>query len=300
MSLERPTRYRLPDGRMLAFDDVGDPAGRPVLYLHGTPDCRLARHPDDRIAAELGIRLVAVDRPGWGRSDAHPDGSLADLGPDLVYLLDHLGLGRVGLLGWSAGGLAALAAGPRMGDRVSLLTLVGAVPPLEAHADPAVLAALGPQRRAFMSLALELLGDGVDAAELAGEAAAHLVPDPLDHATARDHVLERAGEVGRRELAAVPGAADRLAGALLEAVAQGRAGMAQDLARQFEPGMDLEEVKIPVRCIHGALDPVSPPEVGRWLVDRLPDASLEVVRAAGHQLTLTRWSRLLVAAAPGG
>jgi hypothetical protein len=40
--------------------------------------------------------------------------------------------------------------------------------------------------------------------------------------------------------------------------------------------------------------------VGRWLLDHLPDASLEVLDAAGHQLTLTRWSRLLVAAAPGG
>jgi hypothetical protein len=45
-----------------SIDDVGDPAGAPVVYLHGGGDSRLSRHPDDSIAAALGIRLLAVDR----------------------------------------------------------------------------------------------------------------------------------------------------------------------------------------------------------------------------------------------
>ena len=48
----------------LIVDDVGDPAGVPVVYLHGGGDSRLSRHPDDGIAAALGIRLLAVDRSG--------------------------------------------------------------------------------------------------------------------------------------------------------------------------------------------------------------------------------------------
>src|SRR5687767_7492450 len=53
-----PTRtVALGGGRTLALDDVGDPAGAPVLYLHGTPDSRLARHPDDDLAAAAGVRL---------------------------------------------------------------------------------------------------------------------------------------------------------------------------------------------------------------------------------------------------
>ena len=57
----------LADGRQLCFDDVGDPAGRPVLYVHGTPDSRRARHPDDAVLPAAGVRLVAVDRPGRRR-----------------------------------------------------------------------------------------------------------------------------------------------------------------------------------------------------------------------------------------
>ena len=48
----------------MTFDDVGDPDGTPVVYLHGGGDSRLSRHPDDSIAAELGVRLLALDRCG--------------------------------------------------------------------------------------------------------------------------------------------------------------------------------------------------------------------------------------------
>ena len=41
--------FDLPDGRRLCFDDVGDPDGPVVVYVHGTPDSRRARHPDDDV-----------------------------------------------------------------------------------------------------------------------------------------------------------------------------------------------------------------------------------------------------------
>ena len=49
-----PSTLTLPDGRTLAYDDVGDPAGTPVVYLHGTPDSRLARPPDSTAGAAIG------------------------------------------------------------------------------------------------------------------------------------------------------------------------------------------------------------------------------------------------------
>ena len=48
----------------MTVDDVGDPDGTPVVYLHGGGDSRLSRHPDDSIAARLGVRLLALDRCG--------------------------------------------------------------------------------------------------------------------------------------------------------------------------------------------------------------------------------------------
>jgi len=287
--VEGPRTIRLPDGRVLAVDDVGDPAGVPVVYLHGTPDSRLARHPDDGIAAAAGVRLLAVDRPGAGESDP-ATGDLASLGDDLGHLCDRLGVDRVVLLGWSAGGLFALAAATVLGPRVAAAGLVGTVPPVEAYADDALVAALGPRRRGFVELARDVPPD-----ELAAEVVPYLVPDPLDPDAALEHVLDGAGERGRAELAAVPGSAERLAAALQASVRQGRGGLQRDVALQLEPGLDLDAVRAPVRLFHGGHDEVSPPAVGTWLAARLPDAVLDLSPDAAHHLLFPHWRGVLLA-----
>jgi pimeloyl-ACP methyl ester carboxylesterase len=286
--VEAPRLVRLPDGRALAVDDVGDPGGVPVVYLHGTPDSRLARHPDDGIAGAGGVRLLAVDRPGAGQSDLDPTGTLASLGDDVGHLLDVLGIERTALLGWSAGGLCALAAASVLGERVLAVGLVGTVPPVEAYDDPAVVTALGPGRRTFVELAAELTP-----AELAAEMVPYLVPNPLTPEIAIAHVLESAGERGRAELAAVPGAAERLAEALAEAVRGGDAGLAHDVALQLERGVALAAVQSPVRSFHGSEDGMSPPEVGAWLATHLPHAVLDLVPDAAHHLLFPRWRGIL-------
>lgn len=283
-------RIELPDGRHLALDDVGDPAGRPVAYLHGTPDSRLARHPDDRIAAAAGIRLLAVDRPGAGDSDLHVGAGPTSLGEDLAVVLDDLGLDHVALLGWSSGGLAALGAATVLGARVTAVTLVAPLPPAEAYDDQALVDQLGPTRRPLVELATEL-----GPAELAAEVAPYLVPLPLTPELALEHVLEGAGEQGRAELAAVPGSAEQLARALEAAVGQGTGGIEQDLRHQLTPGLRLDRVTAPVRTVHGERDGVSPPTVGAWLAAHLPDARAEVVPGAGHHLVFPHWARLLEA-----
>lgn len=276
----------LTGGRVLGWDDVGDPAGVPVVYLHGTPDSRAARHPDDGLAAGLGVRLLALDRPGFGETTPlSPAGRFAG---DLAALADAAGVDRLAVLGWSSGGFAALAAAAELGERCARLTLVGTVPPVEAYRDSDVLAALGPGRRAFVEMALELTPD-----EVADEVAPHLVPLPLTPDLARAHVLEGAGPVGRAELEAVPGAVEALVRGLEGGVAQGPAGIAADLREQLGPGPALDRVTAEVDLVHGELDGIAPPAVGRWLADRLPRARLEVVEGAGHHLLFPRWPTLL-------
>ncbi len=282
-----PSTLRLPDGRTLAYDDVGHPAGAPILYLHGTPDSRLAR-PPDHLTTAAGVRLVAVDRPGMGDSDPHPGGGLRALGLDLTALLDDLGVARAILLGWSAGGLFALAAAADLGERVAGIGVVAAVPPVEAYEDAGVVAALGPGRRAFVDLARE-----VPARELAAEVAPYLVPDPFTPQTAREHVLESAGERGQVDLAAVPGAVDALVAGLAASVQQGRDGLQHDIALQLEPGIDVSRITAPVRAFHGTDDEISPAEVGAWLVSRLPNAVLDLSQGASHHLLFAHWRGIL-------
>jgi pimeloyl-ACP methyl ester carboxylesterase len=281
-------RIELPDGRALVCDDVGDPDGAPVVYLHGLPDSRLARHPDDSLAERAGVRLLAVDRPGAGDSDLDPRATHTSIGDDLAVLLDALGIGRPGLLGWSSGGLAALGAAAALGERAAAVALVATVPPAEAYDDAAVLEALGPTRRPLVEMAQE-----ADAEEVARDVAPYLVPQPLTRDLALEHVLEGAGDVGRREMAAVPGAADALAAGLVAGVARGTDALEQDLRLQLTRGLDLGAISARVLLYQGGRDGVSPPEVGTWLAARLPGAVLEVLPDAGHHLLFALWPGLL-------
>ena len=99
----------LPDGRRLAYAEFGIPDGKPVFYFHGSNGSRLERHPDESIAASLGIRIITIDRPGHGLSDYQPRRKLLDWPGDVEALADSLGIGRFAVAGFSSGGPHLLA-----------------------------------------------------------------------------------------------------------------------------------------------------------------------------------------------
>jgi pimeloyl-ACP methyl ester carboxylesterase len=281
----------------LAADDVGDPDGTPVLYLHGTPDSRLSRHPDDGLAAGAGVRLLAVDRPGYGGSAPLPAGTGAAwpdaLAERVAATLDARGVGRCGVLAWSGGALAGVALAALLGERVAALGIVGGLVPRQAYDDPDVRAA-GAGRLGVIELA-----DALPPGEL-GEAVAPLVaPYPCDPALAAEHQAGQRDPNGAAELATVAGGAERMAAGLVEAVRPGLAGVAADVEAQARPlAVDLGAVGCPVLLWYGERDAVTPPAFGRWYAACLPGATLEVVPGAAHYLALTRWASLLRAVAP--
>ena len=59
-----------PDGRRLAYLEVGDPDGPLVLHNHGGPSSRLEARLLAESATTNRLRLVCVDRPGMGQSSA--------------------------------------------------------------------------------------------------------------------------------------------------------------------------------------------------------------------------------------
>ncbi len=89
---------------------VSGPATGPVLlYHHGTPGA--ATQPPHLRAAldERGMRLVSYSRPGYGSSTRQPGRRVADAGLDAAAVLDHLGVQRCAVAGWSGGAPHALA-----------------------------------------------------------------------------------------------------------------------------------------------------------------------------------------------
>ena len=120
----------LGDGRRLAYAVWGDPSGRPLFLFHGSPASRLFA-PDPAATAEGGIRLITVDRPGFGRSDPKPGREILDWPDDVAELADQLGVAAFVAAGHSSGGPYALACAYRLPQRVERVALVSCIAPRE-------------------------------------------------------------------------------------------------------------------------------------------------------------------------
>ena len=128
-----PGVVRVRDGRRLSYREVGSPDGFPVIYMHGalgSPRWHSAEL--DAAVASLGIRCLAVDRPGFARSDPCPDRTVADHGADVEDLADALGLPRFSVIGVSAGAPFALACGWALPDRVVAVAAASALAPSQS------------------------------------------------------------------------------------------------------------------------------------------------------------------------
>ncbi|NPV75636.1 MAG: alpha/beta hydrolase [Anaerolineae bacterium] len=124
------TTIFLPDGRKLAYAEYGDPEGVPVFFFHGFPGSRYDGEYSGQIAAEMGIRLIAPDRPGMGHSDFQPNRRLLDWPADVCNLADTLKLDMFGVLGYSGGGPHALACAVRIPERLKTTGVIAGVSPV--------------------------------------------------------------------------------------------------------------------------------------------------------------------------
>src|SRR5580704_17644200 len=80
------------DGRTLMFAEWGALDGEAVFSLHGTPGCRLNRHPNEDLVSSAGVRLITYDRAGYGGSDRDRGRSVVDCVPDVIAIADAIGL----------------------------------------------------------------------------------------------------------------------------------------------------------------------------------------------------------------
>jgi pimeloyl-ACP methyl ester carboxylesterase len=120
----------LTNGRVMLMREYGDPRGMPMIALHGTPASRLM-YSAATSAGRLGLRLIALDRWGYGGTTAHPRPTLPAFAADVAQVADTLGLDRFAVLGVSGGGPYACALGALLRDRVTALALMAPVGPIE-------------------------------------------------------------------------------------------------------------------------------------------------------------------------
>jgi pimeloyl-ACP methyl ester carboxylesterase len=126
-------------GVVLVAEETGTPSGRPVLFLHGVSQCRLAWERQLRSDLARDLRLVAVDLRGHGLSEKPEDGygDSALWAADVHAVITSLELDRPILCGWSYGGVVIGDYLSRYGEtNVGGIVLVGAASQLGEPALP--------------------------------------------------------------------------------------------------------------------------------------------------------------------
>ena len=96
----------LPNVKLWVTDNGG--TGDPIILLHANTGTSENWQKQTPALVQAGYRVIAFDRPGWGRSVVHEGQKPISAAEDLDALADHLKLSKFHLLGVAGGGYIAL------------------------------------------------------------------------------------------------------------------------------------------------------------------------------------------------
>lgn len=278
---------RQADGQTIALEDIGDHDATPVLVCHGLADSRLGALWFASAAKDLGLRLIAPDRPGIGGTDRRSLSQLADWAEDATRILDALQIDDAVLMGISGGGPFAAACAARIPGRVRSLLLVS---PLGLPEWPTAGMAAGERFSLTLAAAAPGFG-GWSLDRLAGLARTSPGLFLRLAQTAQPQADIRALEH--------PDMRESFLTSYVEAFRQGSWGVAQDLRVLTRPwGFDLSAIKAPTWVRHGDADTTVPVLHSRRYAEAIPHAQLHIYPGEGHFSILNHARDILTAVAP--
>ena len=276
---------RLEDGRRLAYSEWGDLDGRPVVLINGTPASRLLC-PDEEATEAAGVRLVTIERPGYGLSDPRPGRTALDCVDDFVELADHLGLPPVPVIGWSGGGSYALALAARLPDRISAVGLAAGVGPLE-HPGSALLAVYSTEERAMIDLLEHDRAAGIAAVE---------ANDAWFTADGWEAMFSESWGVADDRVLSDPVRLEALKTLTREAARQGSAGYVADHVAEYSlAGFSVAAIARPVILWCGEDDAAWARTTADYLATAIPHSTLVLYPDEAHLFPFDHWGEMLAA-----
>jgi len=252
----------LPDGRALGYAQYGDPSGKPLIFFHGSPSSRYLRHPDDKRTSSLNVRLITVERPGYGLSDQQPGRTLLGWPEDVKVLADHLELNLFSVAGISGGGPYAAACAYKIPERISKAGIISGV--------------------------------GPTAAEETIKGLYWLLQNPQRNIENYFQKIYRQSSQPDREIIRQPEMKSMFTRSWQEGTRNGIHGFAQDGIIFSKPwGFQLKDIHTRVYIWHGDQDTSTPLSMARYTAEQIPDCQLKVIPGKGHFLLFDYWDEIL-------
>lgn len=229
------------------------PAGAPQLVLLNSIGTSSAMWAPQLAALAEQFDVITIDARGHGESPPSPAGtscSVADLGRDVLDVLERIGAGRVHLAGLSLGGMTAMWIAAHHPERVERLALL------------CTSARLAPAQ-GWLDRAATVRSHGM--ASIADAVVARWITPGLAE---RDPVLR-----------------ERLVSMLTSVDAESYAQCCEAIAAMDQLA-DLPRIAAPALLIAAADDPATPPEHLERIAQRISRSRLVVLPDAAHIATL--------------
>lgn len=274
MNAERDDVLTTSEGRRIGWLERGPADGAPVLYVHGWPGSRLEQFVIPSLVLQrFGVRLISVDRPGYGTTDPL-EGTRSERMRDVLHIADALGIDRFPVIGVSCGGANVLTLAAIAPERVSrVLTVSGQMP----YDDDDALATLAPDQRAELPLFRRGRTPELEQACAAERSSWH--GDPVAWLGG---ALDTFSE-GERALVAEPWFREVLAADVTEGLRPGYEGILEDSLLCVEPfDVDVSSIRCPVVAVHGTADDWEPLPNLRRILRAIDDTSLLLLDGANH------------------
>lgn len=277
--------FQLSDGRNLAYSEYGDPNGVPVIHCHSVLGSRLEIAFDAaEISKKHSVRLIVVDRPGYGASDSDPEASFTKWVNDLIQLLDYLMIETFSLTGYAMGGLFALACAHQIPHRLKHVAIVSTGITPKSSEDYKTMIPLYKMNTLLAknipkiySLLTGILVKGILSEP---ETFFEQFNEYLDSA---DQDIMNSGEFKANMFSS-----------LTESFRLGGKAASKEVAQFMHNWeFDISEITTPVSLWHGTSDFHVPVALGKRLSEHLNDAHLHIKEGQGHYLFYTHWNEIL-------
>jgi pimeloyl-ACP methyl ester carboxylesterase len=264
------------DDELIHVEEFGEPDGVPVLVHAGSPGSRRLFRPDAELAArEFGLRLLSYDRPGYGGRPRRRDRRIADAVIDVRCIAGALGIGRLGVWGFSGGGSYALACAALLPELVTGAAVFASFAP---YGSPGLDFCEGwpPEHRREVD---QFFTDRPAARKSYRQDADHL----LATLSSPEGWMARWGTAAGTDDARSWDVACHLAAGIRDALTDGDDGWWDDWTAILTPwGCDLSAIGVPVRLWHGARDRAVPVVHGRWLAAHVPGIQAHLPESQDH------------------
>ncbi|MFP4476685.1 MAG: alpha/beta fold hydrolase [Desulfatibacillaceae bacterium] len=273
------------NGIDIEYEAIGEPEGPPILLVMGLGG-QLIRWQDDfcKMIADRGRWVIRFDNRDVGLSshldhlgtpdigkvaagEQKPAYTLEDMAADTAGLLDALEIEKAHVCGLSMGGMIAQIMGYAFPEKIATLCIFEStpgspnLPPPDQQAMEALLTVPPDDLEGYaghMARVMRVFAGGSGSFD-----------EEMEYENGKQSYLRSYHPQGvARQMAAVAGAGDRMPG--------------------------IRKITAPTLVLHGALDPLIPPEHGRAMAMAIPEAEFATIGDMGHGLAYPAlWSEIV-------